>query len=58
MNAFIDHASLWHREAAGLPVLLYQRGDTRSLGLGDELLKEEGGTAVATCARRANSLLH
>ena len=39
-------------------MLFYQTRDTRGLGLGDELLEEECGAAVAACARGADGLLH
>ena len=49
---------LRHHEPPGLPVLFYQTRDEGLLGLGDEVLEEQCGAAVAACARGADGLLH
>ena len=47
-----------HHEPPGLPVLFYQTRDEGLLRLGDEVLEEQCGAAVAACARGADGLLH
>ena len=39
-------------------MLFYQTRDEGLLGLGDKVLEEECGAAVAACARGADGLLH